>query len=328
MIDRRSFIGSLAGGLFAAPLAAEAQQAGKMPRLGYLSLFSASNPYPPSEAFWQGMRDLGWVDGQNIAIERRFAECNAQRLPALAAELVQVKVDVIVAGATPAPDEAKRVTSTIPIVFTSHPDPVGSGLAASLAKPGGNVTGLSVLSRDLVGKQLQLLKEAIPGISSVAVLWNPTVTTHTLVLREAEIAARSLKVKLHVLEARNPIDFRSAFSAMAKDRAGALIVLSSTMLFAERSRIAELAAQIGLPAMYMFREYAEAGGFIAYGPNLRENWRRAATFVDKILKGAKPGDLPIEQPSKFELVINLRTAKELGLTIPSSLLQRADELIQ
>jgi len=173
-----------------------------------------------------------------------------------------------------------------------------------------------------------LLKEAIPGISSVAVLWNPTVTTHTLVLREAEIAARSLKVKLHVLEARNPIDFASAFSAMAKDRAGALIVLSSTMLFAERSRIAELAAQIGLPAMYMFREYAEAGGFIAYGPNLRENWRRAATFVDKILKGAKPGDLPIEQPSKFELVINLRTAKELGLTIPSSLLQRADELIQ
>ena len=284
-MDRRVFLaGAIA--LSAARLGAEGQLAPKVFRIGLLG----GSPPTAAEAsarLWdsliKGLQELGYVEGQNILIEGRWYGERTERLPALAAELVQVKVDVIVAGATPAPDEAKRVTSTIPIVFTSHPDPVGSGLAASLAKPGGNVTGLSVLSRDLVGKQLQLLKEAIPGISSVAVLW---------------------------------------------DRAGALIVLSSTMLFAERSRIAELAAQIGLPAMYMFREYAEAGGFIAYGPNLRENWRRAATFVDKILKGAKPGDLPIEQPSKFELVINLRTAKELGLTIPSSLLQRADELIQ
>ncbi len=332
MTTRRAFIGALTGGLLAAPLVAEAQQpAAKVYRIGLLG----GSPPTAAEAsarlwevLFQELRELGYVEGQNIVFEGRWYGERTERLPALAAELVQLKVDVIVTGASPAPEAAQHATSAIPIVFASHPDPVGSGLAVSLAKPGRNVTGLSTLFRELVGKQLQLLKEAVPRLSRVAVLWNPTVATQAVLLREADVAARSLKVQVQVLEARAPGDFAPAFSAMTKDRAGALITLTSPMFFAERSRIVELAAKSRLPTIYGAKEYAEAGGLMAYGPSLRENWRRAATYVDKILKGAKPADLPIEQPTKFELVINLKAAKALGLTIPQSLLRRAGEVIQ
>jgi putative ABC transport system substrate-binding protein len=320
---------ALALALVTAPLTVDAQPAAKVYRIGLLGGSPPTSPGgSPWEGFSQGLRELGYVEGQNILIEGRYYGDRTERLPALAAELVRLKVDVIVAGAPPAPEAAQRATSTIPIVMAVHQDPVGSGLVASLARPGRNVTGLSVLSPELVGKQLQLLKEAVPGISRVAVLSDPTIPLHALLLREAEVAARSLKVQLQVLEARAPSDFASAFSAMTKDRAGGLMVFGNLMFFAERSRIVELAAQNRLPAIYTVREYAEAGGLMAYGRNLRESYRRAATYVDKILKGAKPGDLPIEQPTKFELVVNLKTAKALGLTIPPSLLLRADQVIE
>jgi putative ABC transport system substrate-binding protein len=320
----------MAGSLLAAPVAAEAQQAGKVWRIG---LLGGSPPKTPGgrrawEGFFQGLRELGYVEGQNILVEGRFYGDQTERLPALAAELVRLNVDVIVAGASPAPEAAQRATSTIPVVMATHSDPVGSGLAVSLAKPGKNVTGVSTLAPELVGKRLQLLKEAVPGISRVAMLWNPTVTSQALELREAEVAARSLKVQLQVLEARAPSDFAGAFSAMTKVRASGVIILTSSMFYAERTRIAELAAQSRVPAIYSPREFAEAGGLMAYGINIHESFRRAATYVDKILKGAKPADLPIEQATKFELVINLKTAKALGLTIPPSLLGRADEVIR
>jgi len=329
VIDRRSFIGALAGGL-GAPLAAEAQQPAKVYRIGLLGGYSPTSKEASHlwEGFFQGLRELGYVEGQNILVEGRFYGDHTDRLPALAAELVRLNVDVIVAGPQPAPEAAQRATSTIPIVMTFHNDPVGSGLVASLASPGGSVTGLSSLSPELMGKRLQLLKEAVPGISRVAVLSDPTIPTHALDLREAEVAARSLKVQLQVLEARAPSDFASAFSAMTKGRAGGLILLGGLMFFVERTRIVELAAQSRLPAMYGSKENVEAGGLMAYGPSLRENWRRAATYVDKILKGAKPADLPIEQPTKFELVINLKAAKALGLTIPQSVLLQADQVIR
>ena len=244
------------------------------------------------------MRELGYAEGQNILVEGRWYGDQTDRLPALAAELVRLKVDVIVAGAPPAPEAAQRATSTIPIVMAIHNDPVGSGLVASLAKPGRNVTGLSTLSPELVGKRLQLLKEAVPAISRVAVLWNPTVTIQALELREAKVAARSMKVQLQVLEARAPSDFSGAFSAMTKERAGGVIIITSSMFYAERTRIAELAAQSRVPAIYSVKEFAEAGGLMTYGINIRESFRRAATYVDKILKGAKPADLPIEQRNK------------------------------
>jgi putative tryptophan/tyrosine transport system substrate-binding protein len=312
------------------PVAAVAQTAAKVFRIG---LLGSSSPTAPEasriwEGFFQRLRELGYVEGQNILIEGRFYGDRSERLPALAAELVRLKVDVIVAQGPPAPEAAQRATSTIPIVMTVHQDPVGSGLVASLARPGRNVTGLSLLSTELVGKRLQLLKDAVPGLSRVAVLLDPTHPAATLQLREAEVAARSLKVQLQVLEARAPGDFAGAFSAMTNGRAGGLILLGGLMFFVERTRIVELAAQHHLPAIYAAKENAEAGGLMAYGPNLRESYRRAATYVDKILKGAKPAELPIERPTKFELVINMKTAKALGLTIPQSVLARADEVIE
>ena len=327
-MDRRVFLAAL--GFLGAPLPIEAQQAAKVNRIG---LLGGSPPNSPGgrrtwDGFFQGMRELGYVEGQNILIEGRFYGEQTARLPALAAELVRLNVDVIVAGAPPAPEAAQRATSTIPIVVAIHTDPVESGLVASLAKPGKNVTGLSTLTRELVGKRLQLLKEAIPGISRMAVLWNPTVAPQVLELKEAKAAAQALKVRLQVLEARAPSDFPGAFSAMTRERAGGVFIMTSSMFYAERTRIAELAAQSGVPAIYGAREYAEVGGFMAYGIDLRESFRRAATYVDRILKGAKPGDLPIERPTKFELVINLKPAKALGLTLSPTLLQRADQVIQ
>ncbi len=324
-MSRLVLASTLALALLAAPLAAGAQPARKVARVGFLT--NIAIPVDLLAAFREGLRELGYREGQNLVVEYRSAEGRYERLLDLAAELVRLDVDVIVAGGTPAPIAARRATSTIPIVITNHGDPVGSGLVASLARPGGNVTGLSIVTPELFGKHLQLLKEAVPRISRVAVLSNPSNPIHGRMSREAEAAARSVDVQLRILEARAPSDLARAFSAMTRQKAGALIILGDAMFFEQRRRIAESALGSRLPAMAAQREFAEAGSLMAYGANLRENVRRAATYVDKILKGAKPADLPVEQPTKFELVVNLRTAKALGLTIPPSVLLRADEVI-
>ena len=327
-MNRRAFLSALSGGLLATPLAAGAQQAGKIFRIGYLAL----NRTPHlQEAFRQELRDLGYVEGRNLVIEDRDAERKRERLPALAAELVALKVDVIVASGTPAALAAKQATRTLPIVVTSIADPVTSGLVTSLARPGGNLTGFSVLAPELVGKCLEQLKQAIPAVSRVAVLRHPDATTERTdkdMLKRAEVAAQALGVRMQVLEVRGPADFDRAFSEMTRARADALAVLTSSMLFGERRRLVDLAAKHRVPAVYPWTEGVEAGGLMAYGPDLTDLVRRAATYVDKILKGRKPGDLPVEQPTKFDLVINLKTAKTLGLTIPPSLLQRADRVIE
>ena len=328
MIERRTFMAMLTGGIVVAPLAAEAQQAAKVARIGYLANHVASSPHLP-EAFRQGLRDLGYVEGRNVVIEYRDAEGKLERLRALAAELVALKVDVIVASAYPGTLAAKNATNTIPIIMVAVADPVRIGLIASLVRPGGNITGLTLLAgTEIVGKHLELLKEAVPNLSRVAVLWNPANPMHVLRLREVEVAGRSLRVQLQILKVQGPEEFDSAFAAMTRERAGALYVVGDPMLSQHRRRLAELAAKSRLPAVYELKDHAEAGGLMAYGPNILDMYRRAATYVDKILKGAKPADLPVEQPTKFELVINLKTAKALGLTIPQSLLQRADEIIQ
>jgi putative ABC transport system substrate-binding protein len=331
MITRRVFIGTVAGGLLAAPFGAEAQQAPRVARIGYLATDLSAAPHL-REAFLQGLRDLGYVEGRNLLIEYRDAEGKLERLPALAAELVALKVDVIFAGGgTPSSLAAKQATRTIPIVFPTAADPVTSGLVTSLARPGGNVTGLSAFSPELVGKRLELLKQAVPGVSRVAVLWQPGgqgERTDKDMLKRADVAARALGVRLQVVEVRGPADFDRAFSVMTKARAGALTVLPSNIFSNERRRLVDLAAKNRLPAVYPWREFVDAGGLMAYGANRADGYRRAATYVDKILKGAKPADLPVEQSTKFELVINLKTAKALGLTIPPSLLARADEVIQ
>jgi putative tryptophan/tyrosine transport system substrate-binding protein len=328
MITRRDFIATLELCLLGAPFAAEAQAPAKVPRIGFLSASLPTDQADRLKAFRQGLSELGYVEGQNIAIEYRFAEGRPERLPALAAELVGLKVDVIVTEGPPAPEAAKQATNTIPIVFAVAGDPVAQGLVASLARPGGNITGLANLAPEVVGKQLELLREVVPKISRVAVLQNPSNPAHPFVLRQAEGAARLLGVQLQILEARTPTEIDAAFAAMRSQRAGGVLVLRDSLFLAQRAQIAALAAKSRLPAMYGLREHVEAGGLMAYGANVPLMYRRAATYVDKILKGAKPGDLPVEQPTKFELVINLKTAKALGLTIPPSVLGRADEVIQ
>jgi putative tryptophan/tyrosine transport system substrate-binding protein len=325
-MDRRAFLVGAGAVLLAAPLAVEAQGPGKSPRVGFLGPRTRADAAPYLEPFLLGLRELGWVEGKNIFIEYRWAEGRSERLPDLAAELVGLKVDVILAGPTSAAVAAKNATSTIPIVTTSAGDP-GFGLVASLSRPGGNVTGLA-FSVDMAtfGKGLELLKETVPKVRRVAVLSNPANPAHELALKE--VAARSVGVRLQLLEARGPNEFDSAFAAMARERAGALLVMADSTFGFHRIRLRDLAAKGRLPAMYGLREHPEAGGLMSYGADNRDNFRRAATYVDKILKGAKPADLPIEQPTKFELVINLKTAKALGLTIPPSLLARADEVIQ
>ena len=312
MTDRRAFIGTLAGGLLVSPFAAEAQQAAKVPRIGYLVSNLAASPHL-HEAFRQGLRDLGYVEGRSVVIEYRDAGGKYDRLPALAAELVALKVDVIVAaGGTRSSLAAKHATRTLPIVFAVAGDPVATGLVTSLARPGGNVTGLSNLTPELVGKCLEQLTQAVPGVTRVAVLWHPGgqgERTEKDMLKEAEVAGRALGVRLQFVEARGPADFDRAFSDMTRARAGALTVLPSAMFANERRRLADLAAKNRLPAVYPQRAYVDAGGLMAYGPNLADMHRRAATYVDKILKGAKPADLPVEQPTKFELVIN-RASRE------------------
>jgi ABC-type uncharacterized transport system substrate-binding protein len=329
-MDRRAFIRSLAGGLLAAPLAADAQQARKVPRIGWLPVNLAAAPHN-LEPFRQGLRDLGYVEGRDLVIETRDAEAKLERLPALAAELVALKVDVIVAPGTPQALAAKKATRTIPIVFVGAADPVADGLVTSLARPGGNATGSSNFASELVGKRLELLKQAVPGVSRVAVLWQPGAVAERVeknILKAAEVAARALEVRPQFVEARGPDDLDRALSDMTRARAGALTVLPSAMFVSERRRLVDLAAKNRLPAVYGSREFVDAGGLMSYGPNIADLNRRAATYVDKILKGAKPADLPVERPTKFEVVINLKTARALGLTIPPSLLQRADQVIE
>jgi len=327
---RREVILAL-GGAAAWPITGRAQRAVKVARIGYLSTNLASSPHH-HEAFRQGLRDLGYVEGRNIVVEYRDAEGKVERHPALVAELIALKVDVIiVAGSTLTARTAKQATSTLPIVFIAVGDPVGSGLVTSLARPGGNVTGLSAVSPELVGKCLELLKQAVPEVDRVAVLWVPGALgerTDKDMLKGAEVAGRALGLQLQFVDARGLENFDGAFSDMTSAGAGALTVLPSARLLREHRRLVDLAAKNRLPAVYTSREFVDAGGLMAYGANLADLYRRAATYVDKILKGAKPGDLPVEQPTKFELVINLKAAKALGLEVPPLLVAQADELIE
>jgi ABC-type uncharacterized transport system substrate-binding protein len=301
------------GCLFVAPLAPEAQPPTHVHRIGVLHGTTPGQD-PFVEVFLEGMRALGYVEGQHLVMENRGAEGQHERLPDLAAELVGLPVDVLVTWGTPAALAAQHATTTMPIVSVSAGDPVETGLVASLARPGGNITGLSVLSPELVGKQLEILKEVLPTVSRVAILWNPANPAHTLQVRAAEVAAQPLGVQRHRAEARGADAFDRAFAAMTRAHAGELLVLGDAMFRLHRSRLAELAAMSHLPTMHNVRAYVEAGGLLCYGPSAPETWRRALTYVDKILKGAKPADLPVEQSTKFELVINLKTAQALGLT--------------
>ena len=313
--------------LLIAPLAGDAQPLAKFARIGVLTLAVAPST-PLAEAFRQGLREHGYVEGQNLAFEYRYAEGRADRLPALAAELVRLKVDVIVTESNMAALAAKRATETIPIVMAIAGDPVKAGVVGSLARPGGNVTGLTLMHPELSGKRLQLLKEAVPRIALVAVIWNPTDPAAVDFLRETEVAARSLGLRLHAIEARAPAELDAAFKAVADARPSAFFTLPGGMFQDNQTRILEFAKKNRLPGVFPNRVFVEAGGLISYGPNLAASSRRAAAFVDKLLKGAKPADLPIEQPTKFELVINLKTARALGLTIPASVLVWADQAIE
>jgi putative ABC transport system substrate-binding protein len=315
--------------LLLSPLAASAQQAGKVYRIGFLGN-SGSTPLGARfvEAFRLGLRERGWIEGQNLVIEYRWAEGNPDRLPALAADLVRLKVDLIVAASSTFVQPAKEATSTIPIVFPIHADPVGTGHVASLAHPGGNITGLATLQTDLGPKGLELLNAAVPGAKRVAVLWNPSTPSHAPGLKAVENAGRTLGLQLQPLGVRSAGEIESAFAAMERERAAALLVLTSPLSGSEGRRLADLALSHRLPTMFERRENVESGGLMSYGTDFPDMFRRSAAYVDKILKGAKPADLPVEQASKFELVINLKTAKALGLTIPPSLLGRADEVIR
>jgi putative ABC transport system substrate-binding protein len=320
------FVVALALSIVAAPLDADAQQAGKVPRVGVIGETSPTDSF--LVAFRQGLRELGYIEGRSIVIEYRYAHGALDQAPKLAAELIRLEVDVLMVGGTIAAQSAKALTTTVPIVFALAGDPVGSGLVASLARPGGNATGMSNLVPELSGKQLELLKAAVPQVSRVTVLYNPVNPVAGSTLNGAREAARALAVELQVLEVRQPNELANAFSALAAWRAGALLALSDPVFGSDLAQLSKRAAKNRLPAMYASRRFAEAGGLLAYGPNYSDNYRRAATYVDKILKGTKPADLPVEQPTKFELVINLKTAKALGLTIPQSLLARADEVLQ
>ena len=329
MTTRRVFLGTLAGGLLAAPLAAHAQQAGKVWRVGVLSPgLSPADSSARFEAFRLGLRELGYIEGQNVAIEWRFAEGREDRLPDLAAELIRLKVDVILTINTPATQAAKSATTTIPIVFTAVADVAAAKLVGSLARPGGNITGLTTLVAETSGKRLALLKEALPRVSRAAVLWNSSSDGAGFAFRELVAASRPLGVQLQDAGVRDPEWIERALEAATKGRAGAVLVIDDVVITSHRGRILDLAGKRRLPVVSLYRDFVEAGGLLSYGTSATDMFRRAATYVDKILRGARPADLPVEQPTKFELVINLKTAKALGLTIPQSLLQRADELIR
>jgi putative ABC transport system substrate-binding protein len=326
-VERRALL-MATGALLAAPLTVAAQPA-SVARIGFLSLDVAGNPRG-ADSFRQGLRELGYVEGRNLHIEFRSAERRFERFPALAAELVALKVDVIVAPNVVAAQAARQATRTIPIVFAGVADPISDGLVASLARPGGNVTGLSNLSPDLVGKRLQLLTQAVRGVKRVAILWQPgsgMERTDQDTLKDAQAAAQTLGVGLAVVEARGARDIDAAFAAIARDGANALVVLGTPMFFTERGRLAALAVKNRLPGMFTSRQFVVAGGLMAYGASLDDLLRRSATYVDKLLRGTRAAELPVEQPTKFELIVNLKTAKALGVTIAPSVLGRADEVI-
>ena len=313
--------------LLAAPLTTGAQAAGKVPRVGFL-FYGSSGPSRELDAFRQGLRELGYVEGQNITVEYRFASGQIERLPELAAELVRLKPDVIVTPGTPASLAAKQATRTIPIVFAGVADAVGAGLVTNLARPSGNITGLTSVSAELGGKRLELLKHMAPKASRMAVLYNPADRSNVLVLKELQDAAPALGLTLQPLEVQGPAEFEAAFVAMTRERAHALFGAAGILTFEHRKTVVDLAAKTRIPTMWGHRQFVEAGGLMSYAVNIYDQIRHAATYMDKILKGAKPGDLPVEQPTKYELVINLKAAKTLGLTIPPSMLARADEVIQ
>jgi putative ABC transport system substrate-binding protein len=325
-MDRRTFIGSLALGTLAAPLAAEGQEARKIPVIGYL--IERSGPTAFDEAFRLGLRELGYSEGRNVVVEYRWADGKAERLPALAAELVRLKVDVIVTSGTPGGLAAKNATSTIPIVLASGGDFVADGLVASFSRPGANITGLSVFARELSGKRLEILKEAIPGMTRVAAAFNTLNPGTRSLFKETEAAATKLGLKVLPLDIHFPDGVERAFAEAVRLRASAVVIISDGATIVHRAQLGSAALQHHLPTIFANKTYLEGGGLMSYGPDIIEVWRHAATYVDRILKGAKPADMPIEQPTKFELVINLKTAKALGLTIPQSILIRADEIIQ
>ena len=327
---RREFIAVVAGAAAAWPLTATkptaAQQPAKVPRVGVL--WPGAPPDKWDEAFRQGLRAHGYIEGRNILLEYRWAEGRQERLPELAQDLIRLKLDVIVTISAPAIAALKRATTAIPIVFAGTSDPVRTGFVASLARPGGNLTGLSLLAPDLAGKRLELIKSVVPTASRVAMLWNASDEGMAIRVKEAQLAAPTLQVALLSPELRTLADLENAFVALIRDRPDALLIFVDPFTLHHRQQIVEFAAKTRLPAVYEDRIFAKAGGLMSYGPSVQDNCRRAATYVDKILKGAKPGDLPIEQPTKFELIINLKTANALGLTIPESFLLRADQVIE
>jgi len=325
-MNRRAFIGTVAGSLIVIRSIVEAQQAAKVYRIGFLSVASAESSAQLLNALTSGLRDLSYVEGRNVTLERRYADGRLERLPDLAAELVQLRVDVIVTGSNLHVAAAQRATATIPIVFVAASDPVAAGFISSFARPGGNITGLTALaSLEILGKNLALLKEVVPKLSRVGLLGQVMSPSS---FAELETAARKLGVALEVVDIRSPDDFEGAFAAMVAKRVGAVIVGGGPLTYLRRQQIADWALMNRLPAIFVFKEYAQAGLLMTYGPDLPDLYRRAASYVAKILDGAKAGDLPVEQPSKFELVINLRTAKALGVTIPKDVLLRANEVIQ
>jgi putative ABC transport system substrate-binding protein len=328
-LRRRHAMLALAGAGQGLPFTAAAQQHTKMPRIGWLALNSAETAPQQLAAFRQGLSERGWVEGRNVLIEVRRADGRAERLLALAAELVRLEVDVIVAAGSAPTQAARAATRSIPIVMAASANALAEGFVASLARPGGNITGMTFLAgAEIAGKQLQLLRELAPSASRIAVLANPDNASHADFAAQLKEATRTLKVRLQVLYARTANQFDAAFAAMSLEGAAALLVLTDAFFFGQRGRLVEIAAQARLPAMYSQREFADVGGLVCYGPSLVDMFRRAATHVDKVLRGAAPGEIPVEQPTRFELVINLRTAKAQGLTIPHSLLLRADELIE
>src|SRR5713226_9336809 len=310
------------------PPATEAQQRAHLPRVGYLGTSSASLEPELVKAFREGLRDLGYVEGQNILIEYRWAEGNYQRFPDLVAELVRLKVDLILTAGTPGALAAKRATQTIPIVMASTGDAVGAGLVSSLARPGGNLTGLTAMVPDLEGKRLELLREVFPTLTTVAVLLNTANPYNTIVWEQTQVSARALGVKVQPVDLRGPEEFKDAFAKLVRQRPDGLVMLADRFLLAHRTQIVDFVAKNQLPAIYPYRDFVVVGGLMSYSPSYEDLFRRSATYVDKILKGAKPSDLPIEQPTKFELLVNMKTAKTLGVPIPPSLLLRADHVVE
>jgi putative ABC transport system substrate-binding protein len=327
-MDRRAFLGTLAGGLLAAPLAAGAQQAGKVYRIGFLGNSTAALEANLVGPFREGLRDLGYVEGRDVLVEYRWAEGKYDRFPALIGELLALKVAVIVTAGTPATLAVKKATTSVPIVMSAVGDPVGTGIVTSLSHPGGNITGLTAISTEMDAKRLELLREVVPSVSYIALLWNAGSSLQVLAEKQVQAAAQVLRMRVLSLGVKPEEEIKSALAVMARERPDALLVLADRLLLHHRALIMGFATRHRLPGVHAYRELVEAGGLMSFGPSYADMHKRAAYFVDRILKGAKPGDLPVERPLTFELVINLKTARALGLTIPPSLLQRADQVIE